>query len=385
MQKLFFFWLLLGAFVEAKRGTRINIFSQKNGDGDITQLHAAAHEKNGNRVMMNALPRSSPDRWVYQKGNDGSFVIPYKITGQFDLEENSIIMDAMRRITANTCIRFQKWNGESDYVEVQNRQNEGCYTIVGRQPGRNVVMLEANDRATCVEPDIVIHELFHTIGLWHEHMRNDRDQYIRVNFDNIPSYYQSQFEKVTPDEATTYDIPYDYRSVMHYAEDAFAKPGRISMQTVNPSYQRIIGKAVDAAQSDYAKVCIMYGCNMCMGKTYDQQSLVNSLKQNPNNGVNPNEPINPPAPSLPPNIVPQILVAGNENETKNGNGSESSSCYDLFSPICGMISEGNFLFSCSSGFTARICCRTCQQQKEKENIQPSPTQSSGFFGLFGRK
>lgn len=39
-----------------------------------------------------------------------------------------------------------------------------CYTTVGRSPGRNIVMLEANDEATCVEHDIAVHELMHTIG-----------------------------------------------------------------------------------------------------------------------------------------------------------------------------------------------------------------------------
>lgn len=36
-----------------------------------------------------------------------------------------------------------------------------CYTSVGRHRGRNVVMLEANQFATCTEHDIVIHELMH--------------------------------------------------------------------------------------------------------------------------------------------------------------------------------------------------------------------------------
>jgi hypothetical protein len=60
--------------------------------------------------------------------------------------------------------------------------DEGCYTSVGRSRGRNIVMLvslfivflfikvnlqEGNNFATCVEHEIVIHELFHTIGLWY--------------------------------------------------------------------------------------------------------------------------------------------------------------------------------------------------------------------------
>lgn len=37
----------------------------------------------------------------------------------------------------------------------------------------------------CIQEDTVIHELFHVIGLWHEHMRADRDAFINVLYKNI--------------------------------------------------------------------------------------------------------------------------------------------------------------------------------------------------------
>lgn len=46
-------------------------------------------------------------------------------------------------------------------------------------------MLEANNDATCIEYDIVVHELLHAVGLWHEHMRIDRDEHIKVHYENI--------------------------------------------------------------------------------------------------------------------------------------------------------------------------------------------------------
>ena len=60
------------------------------------------------------------------------------------------------------------------------------------------------------------HELGHIIGLIHEHVRYDRDNYIKVNFSNI--LQESSVTYKTFDEGFTYvSTPYDFDSIMHYA------------------------------------------------------------------------------------------------------------------------------------------------------------------------
>lgn len=58
-----------------------------------------------------------------------------------------------------------------------------CFSGVGRSGGMQVVSLAP----TCLQkgPGIVLHELMHVLGFWHEHSRADRDRYIRVNWNEI--------------------------------------------------------------------------------------------------------------------------------------------------------------------------------------------------------
>lgn len=58
-----------------------------------------------------------------------------------------------------------------------------CFSGVGRSGGMQVVSLAP----ACLRRGrgIVLHELMHVLGFWHEHSRADRDRYIRVNWHEI--------------------------------------------------------------------------------------------------------------------------------------------------------------------------------------------------------
>lgn len=57
----------------------------------------------------------------------------------------------------------------------------GCSSQVGRIGGMQRVTLGDG----CIYPGIVMHELMHTVGFWHEQSRWDRDEHVRVNYENI--------------------------------------------------------------------------------------------------------------------------------------------------------------------------------------------------------
>lgn len=48
----------------------------------------------------------------------------------------------------------------------------------------------------CLAVGIVIHELLHAIGFWHEQSRYDRDNYVRIMWENIEDGEHGNFLKV---------------------------------------------------------------------------------------------------------------------------------------------------------------------------------------------
>ncbi|WKX89339.1 hypothetical protein Q1695_008745 [Nippostrongylus brasiliensis] len=309
--------------------------------------------------MRNALYRNSNLKWNL-RDSDGNVVIPYIVSAHYNYREKKALTEAFRRIHANTCIRFKPRTNERDFVDIQNERGEGCYTNVGRVGGRGIIMLEANYMETCMEPSIILHELMHVAGLWHEHMRSDRDNYIKVHYENISPDYWSQFEKVTPYEATTYNVPYDYKSLMHYGKRAFAKRGRISMETLDPKFQNIIGKQTDASSSDYKKICQIYGCQNCMsgssgsGET-DEDRSDDETVEDKDDTVDPvtERPILPPS---------------------------SGKCVDAMAGFCSLLSSAGML---DCGFIGRArCCASCAAQDQGKSGWMDPySLFKDFFGF----
>ena len=87
----------------------------------------------------------------------------------------------------------------------------------------------------CKTRGIVLHEIGHAIGFWHEHSRPDRDSYVRIMLHNVLSGKEYSLQKRTRSEVDSHGYSYDYGSIMHYRTTAFSRNNLQTIVVTNPT------------------------------------------------------------------------------------------------------------------------------------------------------
>ncbi|CAF3229134.1 unnamed protein product [Rotaria sp. Silwood2] len=94
----------------------------------------------------------------------------------------------------------------------------------------------------------------------HEQSRPDRDDYVRVIWENIIPGMEGNFQKYSISQANTLNTPYDYGSIMHYGRDFFSKNG---FDTLVPLKSDVtIGQRDTLSPLDIKAIRTFYGCSV---------------------------------------------------------------------------------------------------------------------------
>jgi len=205
----------------------------------------------------NALLQTSPRRWP-------NGVVYYDWIGQnWTQDYMDMLNDAFRMIEKHTCIKFVKHTNEPNFINIVD--GGSCSSeLVGMSGVRQRLSLMTLDEkgGTCWGIGTVMHELLHAVGLWHEQMRYDRDDYLDVHPENYGGA-EFQFKKVFANVSSTYDVPYNYRSIMQYTAWSFSTNGKPTM-TPKPGSgitPEELGRGeIWEYESDWEKVRRMYNC-----------------------------------------------------------------------------------------------------------------------------
>ncbi len=170
-----------------------------------------------------------PRRW-----KNNTFV--FKIDPNFPKKER--IYDAFK-FFQETNIRFKEHTDEKNYVLFQYIKDDGCWSRLGmRNKGEQEIVID-----NWGEAGNVAHEICHALGLWHEQMRPDRDEYIKVEFDNITEDWKGQY-KARENKPWVYtSATFDFGSIMLY--DSWGCCG-VAIDESKPIMTKLDGKTFDS-------------------------------------------------------------------------------------------------------------------------------------------
>lgn len=169
-------------------------------------------------------------------------------------DQKAIIKSGLDDIASKTCIKFVERTTQANYVDITN-DNSGCWSYIGCVRGAQTLNLQSN--VGCVTKGVTMHEMLHAIGFFHSHSDSSRDNYVKINYDNVQSGKEYNFAMYTNSYVSAFGQEYDYKSILHYGAYAFTKNG---LKTIEAKGSESIGQRSYLSELDIKKVNIMYNC-----------------------------------------------------------------------------------------------------------------------------
>ena len=214
-------------------------------------------------------------------------IVYYSISPLLNAAQRTAVMRAIDEWNSRTMLEFRPTTFRRDRIEFVPGRNR-CQSPVGRQGGVQKI------ECSFTNSSAFIHEIGHSVGLYHEHQRPERNEFVTIHIDNIREDRKHNFEIKIGENAYG---DYDPTSIMHYDDAPFsadwlkdptspaitAKPGKViapsrvlsnmDIRTVELLYGRDKGALLwysQGANSDTLVPKWDYDFGRCVGSGWDK-------------------------------------------------------------------------------------------------------------------
>lgn len=222
-------------------------------EGDINLGRADSIAKTREELTRASGPRfgvfinGSSYRWP-------SGTVPYVIDAAFGSYERQTIQDAMNHVAGSVAgVNFKARTTETSYV-VFAYSTGGCNSPVGRQ-STSAPQTISLPLWCAGSMGSVAHEILHSLGMWHEQSRCDRDSYVTINTGNVIPSELHNFDKKCFGNTSVFG--YSEGSIMHYGPYAFTANNQPTI-TSKRGLDYLMGQRSGLAQSDKSTINYIY-------------------------------------------------------------------------------------------------------------------------------
>ena len=141
----------------------------------MNNVPGCPHKQRGGRASQNLQKRLWPGG-----------LVTYEVSADFGEGEKAMIRNALLQLQTkmDSCIRFKE--ATTGYRIQVIRSSDPCcsksyvgYTAPELLDGVQLLLLGHHPNP------IIWHEFLHAVGLWHTQTRSDRDNYVKIIWDNI--------------------------------------------------------------------------------------------------------------------------------------------------------------------------------------------------------
>ena len=134
--------------------------------------------------------------------------IPYTFASNVPQAVRDRVTQAAANIRSTTNVVVTPRTSQANYVQIVYNTGTTCSSSLGMVGGQQTMNLA--DRCTV---GTIMHEFGHAMGLFHEQTRPDRDSYVAIQWNNIPTDWHSQYQIRSGSRGYG---AYDFDSIMHY-------------------------------------------------------------------------------------------------------------------------------------------------------------------------